>query len=333
MPFPQTNVTAFDGINVPTREDPANFNDRAEDGWARLKPGGDQMSILAGQVNVMATSANEAATAAAGSASSAAEDAEAAAASALAAAASAAAAAQLSSTSATFNTLQTGSVTFITQAGAGYKPGVAITFVDRTNPARKMAGTVTTYSGSTLVAYITYVQGSGTASDWNISVSGEQGPPGPIGGVAGGTVTGTLNINGSATAIGMVVKSVAEKVTIVTTSPAPTFDYDVTAQNVMYFTAPAIGAWTPNIKGSSAASLDALMAVEQALSIVIMASQGATAYKPAGLKLEGLAVTPLWQGGAAPVAGNPSSIDSYTYTVVKVAANTFTVLASQSQFK
>jgi hypothetical protein len=43
-------------------------------------------------------------------------------------------------------------------------------------------------------------------------------------------------------------------------------------------------------------------------------------------------VTPVWQGGSAPAAGNVSSIDVYTYTVIKTAAATFTVLASQTQF-
>jgi len=44
-------------------------------------------------------------------------------------------------------------------------------------------------------------------------------------------------------------------------------------------------------------------------------------------------VTPKYQGGTAWSAGNASGIDVYTYTIIKTAAATFTVLASQTQFK
>jgi len=48
--------------------------------------------------------------------------------------------------------------------------------------------------------------------------------------------------------------------------------------------------------------------------------------------MDGSSVTPKWQGGTAPTAGNASSVDVYAYTVIKTANATFTVLASQSRF-
>jgi hypothetical protein len=50
------------------------------------------------------------------------------------------------------------------------------------------------------------------------------------------------------------------------------------------------------------------------------------------LTIDGSSVTPEWQGGSAPADGNVSSIDVYTYTVIKTGAATFTVLAAQTQF-
>ena len=44
-------------------------------------------------------------------------------------------------------------------------------------------------------------------------------------------------------------------------------------------------------------------------------------------------VTTVWQGGSAPTGGNASSNDVYTYTAIKTAASTYTVLAAQTQFK
>jgi hypothetical protein len=43
-------------------------------------------------------------------------------------------------------------------------------------------------------------------------------------------------------------------------------------------------------------------------------------------------VTPKWQGGTAPAAGNASGIDVYTYTIIKTGSATFTVLASLTRF-
>jgi hypothetical protein len=43
-------------------------------------------------------------------------------------------------------------------------------------------------------------------------------------------------------------------------------------------------------------------------------------------------VTPVWQGGAAPTGGNVTSNDVYTFTAIKTASSTFTVLAAQTQF-
>jgi hypothetical protein len=46
----------------------------------------------------------------------------------------------------------------------------------------------------------------------------------------------------------------------------------------------------------------------------------------------GTGVTTKWQGGTAPTSGNASSIDSYTYVIIKTASATYTVLASQTKF-
>jgi hypothetical protein len=64
-----------------------------------------------------------------------------------------------------------------------------------------------------------------------------------------------------------------------------------------------------------------------------MVTQGATAYYNNAVTIDGTSVTPKWQGGSAPTSGNASGIDVYNYVVTKTASATYTVLASQSQFK
>ena len=64
-----------------------------------------------------------------------------------------------------------------------------------------------------------------------------------------------------------------------------------------------------------------------------MSTQGATAYYNSAVTIDGSSVTPKWQGGTAPTSGNASGIDSYVYSIIKTGSATFTVLASQTQFK
>jgi hypothetical protein len=64
-----------------------------------------------------------------------------------------------------------------------------------------------------------------------------------------------------------------------------------------------------------------------------MVTQGATPYFNNVIQVDGTTITPRWQGGVAPTAGNASGIDIYSYTIIKTASATFTVLAAQVQFK
>ena len=70
----------------------------------------------------------------------------------------------------------------------------------------------------------------------------------------------------------------------------------------------------------------------ESMTIAHIVPQGATAYYANVVQIDGSTVTPIWQGGSAPTGGNITSNDVYTYTAIKTAANTYTVLASQTQF-
>jgi len=75
------------------------------------------------------------------------------------------------------------------------------------------------------------------------------------------------------------------------------------------------------------------MDVGDSLTVVFLVTQGSTAYYNSAVQIDGTSVTPKWQGGSAPTAGNASSIDVYTYTIIKTAATpTYTVFASQTKF-
>jgi hypothetical protein len=76
-----------------------------------------------------------------------------------------------------------------------------------------------------------------------------------------------------------------------------------------------------------------MLANNQSLSVVFMNTNGAVAYYPTVFQVDGSAVTPKWQGGSAPTSGNTLSVDIYVVSLIKTANATYTVLASQSQFK
>lgn len=124
-----------------------------------------------------------------------------------------------------------------------------------------------------------------------------------------------------------------ETTTVSATASTGTINYDVLTQPVLYYTTNASANWTMNFRGSATASLNSIMSVGQTVSVTFMSTQGATAYYNNAVTIDGASVTPKWQGGTAPTIGNASGIDVYTYAIIKTANATFTVLASQTQFK
>jgi hypothetical protein len=103
--------------------------------------------------------------------------------------------------------------------------------------------------------------------------------------------------------------------------------------SVWYYTTNASANFTLNFRKSSTVSLSTLLGVGQSVTIVFLNTNGATAYYPTVFQIDGSAVTPKWQGGSAPSSGNASSIDAYTFVIIKTASTpTYTVLASQAKF-
>jgi hypothetical protein len=128
------------------------------------------------------------------------------------------------------------------------------------------------------------------------------------------------------------VQALLEKATVSATAATGTIAFDAVTQAVLYYTSNASANWTLNVRGNSTTSLNTIMQIGQSLTIAFLVTNGATAYYPTAFQVDGSAITPKWQGGTAPSSGNASSIDVYSYTIVKTANATFTVLAAQTKF-
>ena len=146
------------------------------------------------------------------------------------------------------------------------------------------------------------------------------------------TFTALQTFAGTSSNLDLKTSNILETATVSATAATGTINYDVTTQSVLYYTSNAAANWTVNFRGSSGTSLDTVMATGESLSVTFLVTQGATAYYNSAVQIDGSSVTPKWQGGTAPTSGNASSIDSYTYVIIKTGSATFTVLAAQTKF-
>ena len=148
--------------------------------------------------------------------------------------------------------------------------------------------------------------------------------------------TSTDTLVGRATADTLsnkVLLSPEERTTVSATAATGTVAFDAVTQGVLYYTTNASANFTLNVRGNSGTTLNSILATGDAITVVFLNTNGATAYYPTVYQVDGSAVTPKWQGGTAPTAGNASSIDAYSLTIIKTASTpTYTVLASQTKF-
>jgi hypothetical protein len=144
------------------------------------------------------------------------------------------------------------------------------------------------------------------------------------GAVSATTVTASDTITFNASAI--------EEVSVQAAAASGTITLDCKTNSVFYYTSNATGNWTLNFRGDGATTMNTFLAVGKSATVVFLATQGPTAFFANAFQVDGSAVTPRWLGGSAPTGGNASSIDSYSFTIIKTAASTYTVLASQARF-
>jgi hypothetical protein len=78
--------------------------------------------------------------------------------------------------------------------------------------------------------------------------------------------------------------------------------------------------------------MNTYLAVGKSATVVFLANQGVTPFYPTAYSVDGVSVTPRWLGGAAPTAGNASGTDAYSFTIIKTAASTYTIIASQARY-
>lgn len=145
--------------------------------------------------------------------------------------------------------------------------------------------------------------------------------------------TSLVTLSGTQTLTNKTFLTPQEITTVTATSANTTVNFDVLTQSVLYYTSNAGANFTLVIRGNSGTTLNSLMDVGDALTVVFLNTNGTTAYYASTIKIDATTITPKWQNGSVPSGGNASSVDAYTLTIIKTAATpTYTVFASLTKF-
>lgn len=191
-----------------------------------------------------------------------------------------------------------------------------------------LAGTLVVANGGTGATSLTgLVKGNGTSA-MTAAVDGTDyvGPS--------AAVAFTVNYTGIQTALGFRVRSASELTVITGTALNGTVNIDVGVAAIYYATSNATGNFVINLRGNSGTTFNTFASTNDVITVAILCVNGATARYCTSLQIDGTTsgVTIEWEGGNVPSGGNANSIDVYTFTVIKTASATYTVLASRVQY-
>jgi hypothetical protein len=125
-------------------------------------------------------------------------------------------------------------------------------------------------------------------------------------------------------------RGLEEDINVVASAATGTINFDVSTASIWYYTSNATANHTLNFRYSSSVTLNTALPVGDTITLVWLNTNGATAYYPNTIQIDGTTVTP--KVPAAITAGNASSIDAFSFTIIKTAANTYTVLETQTKF-
>lgn len=221
----------------------------------------------------------------------------------------------------------TGSTIVFRDASGDFSAGT-ITATAFTGPASQVALTATSTNAS---HYLTFVDTTTGNENIRTDVDLAYNPSTNV--LTAGTFSGI--ISGSTVSATSTISIGASTIETVSVNPAAltgATTLDCKTNSVFYYSSNASANWTLNFRGDGSTTMNTFLTTGQSLTVVLLATQGGTAYYPTAFSVDGTAVTPKWLGGAAPTGGNVSSVDSYSFTIIKTAASTYTVIASQARF-
>ena len=109
---------------------------------------------------------------------------------------------------------------------------------------------------------------------------------------------------------------------------------DLQNNTLYFFSSNTTANVTFNFRANTQNTLDSQLSIGQTVTSAILLKQGATKYR-ANVYVDGTLQTPWWLGNSAPgyATTQQESIDVYSFSILKTAANAYTVLASNANFQ
>lgn len=147
------------------------------------------------------------------------------------------------------------------------------------------------------------------------------------------TSTGTLSdltIGGN-----LIIQRGYERFSTVGTGATGTINFNILDQSILYYSANATGNVTLNVRGNSTVTFDSSLPTNDTVTLVFLNTVGVTPYVVSAFNIDGAVRTVKYVNGYTPASGTrlPSALQSYTYTIVKTATNTYTVLGSLTEYQ
>ena len=122
----------------------------------------------------------------------------------------------------------------------------------------------------------------------------------------------------------------AEEVNVTAGKLSDNTNINVEDGMVHLFTTTESTTSTPNIRYNGSVSLNDRMSIGQSIVVTLITTANASAYS-ANITIDGSAVTENWIGGSAPSDGGSSGVDIHSFTIIKTASATFTVIGNHSK--
>nr|QMP83640.1 MAG: hypothetical protein [Caudoviricetes sp.] len=127
------------------------------------------------------------------------------------------------------------------------------------------------------------------------------------------------------------LSNLVETANVIATAVPSVVNYNIINQSVLFYTANSTSNCTVNLRGSSTKTFDSVVANGECVTIVLVTTNGITPYTANVLQIDGITITPKWQGGTR-AAGSANSVDSYIYSTIKTSNNNYIVLASLTKY-
>jgi len=135
----------------------------------------------------------------------------------------------------------------------------------------------------------------------------------------------------TATVTNLSTPRISETITITASAPTANTNYDALTQTIQMYTSNLTANFTLNVRGNSTTTFNSITSIGQSVTCTLIVTNGSNSFWPNTLQIDGSNVTSKWQT-STPTGGNVNKTNLYTYSIIKTASATYTILASQADF-